>query len=769
MNGAPAATPPESALLDYRLFTSAQYSNALAIGDLNGDRRSDLVLASYGELDVYLADDRGRLQHAQALGIVGQGQVVIADINNDGPRDLVVNDPGAELVRTFINAGTGTFSPGATLAFTPPSRPVAVAVADLNSDGNEDVVVIESSAGAVDVFQGDGAGHFALTSTIVVAAAGFASDAAPPLAVGDVSGDGKEDIVVGNIAQGTLDVLVGHGDGTFDPPTSIASPVDVSSLVLADLDGDQLLDAASLSRSVGVLVFLNSADAGLALSGTYGGPSHAQNLAAIDVDGDCIPDLVSTSLTFMNNAALDPAAVLLHGRGDGSFDPPATLPLAEDPYCVGVGDFDGDGRADFAACTSTGIVVASSSDSARLWDPILSVDLPGAVDVDIADVTGDGYPDIVASQPASNLVSVWSGLPDGGMSPTAYVVTSPGALSIDDFNGDGRLDIAVSISLGADSGIAVLLGLPDGGFGAPRPPPPVVDAGADSCGDAGSTCGDGGAAFSCAGGDAGCADAGWPSAVDAGPGPTPLITLAPAPLNKVLTGDFTGDGRRDLAFLQANGPSPVVMTGRGDGFFDAPRSWSVSFFGGYRPDLIATGDVDGDGLPDLILTSWIYGNSRVYFSERDGGFLAGADSSINGGDTAIFTTRMPGQTGAAVVAYGTDCCNRNLSSVAVLLPVAGTYGPSNGAFFEAVPADARSGALADMDGDGIPDLLSSGWASQTLSLSRGLGGITFGPATGELVSGAPMGTYVADFDHDGAPDVALFLDSPRSVVVLRRR
>jgi hypothetical protein len=278
----------------------------------------------------------------------------------------------------------------------------------------------------------------------------------------------------------------------------------------------------------------------------------------------------------------DSTVSVLLGNGDGTFAPAPGSPIAvgSSPFGIAVGDFNGDGKPDLAVANAGAGTVSillgngNGTFTAAPGSPVTAGSGPRGIAV--GDFNGDGKSDLVVADSSGDAVAVLLGDGSGAFTPAPgspfAVGASPNWVTLGDFNGDGRIDLAVPNQLSND--VSVLLGNGDGTFSAASGSPVSVGMSPD--------------------------------------------TLA--------TADLNGDGRPDLAVADSQSNDVSVLLGNGDGTF-APAPGSPIPMGlGSGPFAVATGDLNGDAKPDLVVTNTGFNSASVLFGNGDGTFAAAPGS-----------------------------------------------------------------------------------------------------------------------------------------------
>jgi hypothetical protein len=286
------------------------------VADFNGDGKSDIAATnrSSNDLSILQGNGDGTFQTQQRFAIGSlPAAVVTADLNADGRLDVVTANSSTDDVSILLGNGDGTFQP--EQRYVVGDTPFALAIGDFNGDGKFDVAAANTLSRDISVLLGIGNGTFQPQQRFLL---GYPASGPSSIAVADLNGDGKGDLVAGRNLEGNGDnliVFIGNGDGTFQPPRPFRGGIGTRSVAVGDLNGDGMMDVAAASTiSNDVTIFIGNGD-GTLLAGQI--PIDAPDPSVImirDVNDDGKLDLVLVN-------AFSTVAVL-YGNGNGTFQSP---------------------------------------------------------------------------------------------------------------------------------------------------------------------------------------------------------------------------------------------------------------------------------------------------------------------------------------------------------------------------------------------------------------------------------------------------------------
>jgi hypothetical protein len=450
----------------------------------------------------------------------------------------------------------------------------------------------------------------------------------------DFNRDGKLDLAVADDGNNAVDILLGNGDGTFQPATQYLTGSFTWSLAAGDFDGDGLLDLV-VPTAGGTAIYLGNGD-GTFRSLVFYATAPNGSVIVLDANNDGVSDLVIAGQNMT-------AVKVLLGNGDGTF-----------------------GFRQYA------------SDS-PLW-------------ITGADFRNNGRADLIAANWNNSTLSVFLNNGDGTFQPKVdYTAGStPNCVAAADFNGDGKLDLAVS---GGRFSIGILLGNGDGSF-------------------------------------------------------QPDVEFATTKAARMLAvDDFNNDHKQDLVGAIWYTNSVMAFLGNGDATFQAPTEYSV----GPGPVMIATGDLNGDGNKDLIVANsgCVYScdlttsGISILFGNGDGTFQPAVNYITGLGPQSVSVGDFNHDNHLDIAVFNEGWGG----SVSIFL------GNGDGTFQPRVdyPAPLPSwGVVADVDGDGNLDLVAGGFYNGAVALGNSDG--TFQPFVTTGFFGGPL--YAGPLRPGNQVDVA---------------
>jgi len=355
--------------------------------------------------------------------------IAIADVNGDGVPDLLVattadqgllSNPGFANVILGSKSSPGTFATGVQYATTG-SNPSSIALADLTNSGSLDLVIANYGSGSVSVFM-----HGATAGTYQAAVNIMTGGAPNQVVTGDLNGDGHQDLALADLsASGNVIVLLQNPaqPGQFQAPVNLPTGNFTSSVAVGNLAGNPNgpLDIVAATYDANgnngaVYVFLHGATAGTFLAPViYPAGAQPQAVRIADVNGDGLPDIIVANLgPGTDGTGVPGVSVLLQDAANpGHFLAPVTYATPGGAVDVAVGDLNGDGRPDLVVASydpdfTGGVSVllqnAAPAPAGSFGTATVYAGFGQPLSVAIADLNGDGHPDIAVADGTSATV-----------------------------------------------------------------------------------------------------------------------------------------------------------------------------------------------------------------------------------------------------------------------------------------------------------------------------------------------------------------------------
>jgi hypothetical protein len=724
---------------------SDSYGDLLLVNDFNQDSRLDLVTvkAGFGAKQSLLffpgASDGGFGSPVNALSLPNDkdqfSDLAAGDFNNDGALDIAaivgnVNSPNPRSLWIIQNNGAGGFAPVLTINIR--ESPMSVTTGDFNSDGKTDIVI--AVTGALDnedalLFLNDGMGGFGLPLPI---RPGFPPEFSTLDKVKsvDVDRDGKLDLVLFNrnaANGGWVTIYKGDGAGGFTfqsiPDPILSQP---SATAIGDFNGDSYPDIlivlpGEMRDEIIVLPNDGTGSFGPGVTTQTGQPIFTiKGAIAEDFDGDGKTDVALRSADQGNFTGI----TLFTATTGGRFSEPIIYQPSVVAPAMAAGDFNRDGLPDILCMNNIGRLTIMSAQGGGFNAP-RGIDFSpprpflqlfnGASDLKSGDLNGDGAPDLVITAGGLSDAVIMFGNGRGEFGAPVSINTgapsssSLGAIEIQDFNNDGKLDLAALAFY--PSNVVVLLGDGQGSF--------------------------------------------TPSAtINAGTG-----------VSTITSGDFNNDGKLDLV-VKGEASGLALYLGDGQGGF---TQIATGIGGNIDNFYFTAGDFNGDGNRDLAIYDNLQSGTGDGFNivilpgDGHGGFgqpsnvmvleslrfLSAKDLNLDGRDDLFYTPSYIGD--------------------AVYVALSNSGGGFDAPLAYQVGAGTISVTASDINGDGKPDLLSSSFDTGTVSLLLGDGAGGFNQQAPLPVFDAPGLIVTGDFDQDGRIDLAIPRNGASVIAIINNK
>lgn len=692
---------------------------SIASGDLNNDKRLDIVVANYwaNSVGIFLGYGNGSFSK-QITYYIGNGSapscIALGDFNKDNYLDIAVANSGTNTIGILLGYGNGTFLIQANYSTGNNSNPVSLMIEDFNNDNYSDIAVTNYLAGNIGVLFGHGDGSFSSQFTYF----NENNNRLISIVAGDFNNDTLPDLAVANNLGDTVDILLGHSNGTFAFETSYSITTDTGPqfITVADLNHDNRLDVVLTNYRTGYIsIFLGHDDGTFSNQTTYSTDyaSEPSSIAVGDFNNDNKMDIV------VANSNANNIGIFL-GNGDGTFSNQVTYAAGSSPLSVTIGNFNNDNLLDIAVVNyysnNFGIFLGHGDGSFSNQVTYYIGYNSGPRSIATADLNNDGYLDIAVANFRGNSFGVFLGYGNGTFASNGIhstgVDAAPDYLVIGDVNNDTYLDIIVT-NYYADN-IGVFLGSRDASFSAQMRYP---------TGSSSRPCFD-------------------------------------------VIGDFNNDSRLDIAIVNCHRQNIGIFYGYGDGTFSNIITYTAG--NGSAPQSIAVGDFDQDGLLDIVVANQITSNIAILHGIVQ---IVGMEQvTCSTGSTshpqsiAVGDFNNDNRLDFAVGNYGTDSIGIFLQNFNETFPTEIMLSTGSLSFPVSI-------AVKDLNNDNQLDIVVANSGTDNICIFFGYGNGSFQIPTffSTDIDSNPLAVAIGDFNSDSQMDIVVSNYDTRNIFVFLSR
>jgi streptogramin lyase len=777
--------------------------------DLNKDNHSDVVVANSGtgNISVFFGFGNGTFM-TQLTYSTGSNAVpywvVIGDFNNDHSLDLAVANSNINNVGVLLGDSYGYFGNQTTYSTGFNSDPFSIAVGDFNQDNRLDIAAANFDTSNVAILLGHPSQDFEKPTTVATDTdsqvssatidslnrqnqssskiANWPSNNVPILlgdyyatflyqtiystgssynpysiAIGDLNNDTYMDIVVTNSVNGSLGILLGHGNGTFAP--EIIYPLDVGSspeyVIVDDFNHDNRLDVVVTdAKNDNIVLLLGNGNGTFSSQIIYptGSGSLPSTVTTGNLNNDRYLDLV------VANGGTDTVGIFF-GYDYTVFarQKPRESGDASNPYSEAVGDFNNDGYLDIVSALygtcEVGVLLGYGNGSFTAMMSYGNVTSSYPFWVAVGDFNNDNQLDITVANWGSDSISVVLGYGNGTFAEPILHSTGSGSrpvsVAVGDFNNDSCLDITAA-NYGGDS-LAVFLGYGNGSFrdililqsGENAGPssvtvtdvnndtkPDIIVANYDN-NNVGIFLGYGNGSFA------------EQVIFSTGNNSSPYDATV---------GDFNKDGRFDLAVANYGTSNIGILYGYGDGTFGNFQTYATGI--GSSPTHVEVGDFNNDNQLDIVVGGQTIPNVGVFFGYSDGTFASFSPVLVEQGS---FTFSV------AVGDFNNDSRldfsipNAGTNNIEVFLSSGSKSFGGQTTFFVGEASRPSAAVLGHFNNDSHLDIAITNSGTSTIGILLGYGNRMFSNITTYSTNNNshPVSLATGDFNNDSLTDIVV--------------